>query len=1076
MAGRDLISALRKTVYFALVTLAVLLVLLAALNFAARWFLDSANDYRDEFAAAAAKALGVEVRVDSLKAHLRGGDLAVLASGLVLGPVSVQSAVVELDALQSLLLMRPKISGVQAGGVEFDIATDGLRPPADDGSGVRPGAVLPGLSALPYLQVEELAVHWRDTATGKTRHFENAHIVMQHSERFPDGLRVLIETDLPPGLGRRLRFVGDLRDVATPEVMDFHLELDGVEIGGGCELATGKRCWEGRISGELRGETDGAGVQLALTNAALQPGALPSPDDEFSLSGSARLPVGSTAPLSFLLTLGDLPLERIADWLPPGRLPPPLDAWLRRAPVSGRVTRAQVGFAGAVSDFSFFNGVRVTAVLADAELNYRRGHPPLRGVDANVLFENGALRVDASRLQVLDTHSENTVVTVADVRRPVLSVNADGRGPLADVFAHLRVLKLFDAYGLTTAHLVASGDSRLQLNLEVPLSRKVQHETVVAGTLDFENSGLAFPALDLGLDKLRGRLLFSRAGGSAEKIDAELRGRAVTIAAQSTDGGTVLDLRATLAPYPDFADLIATGAAPALERFVSGEAQWRAEVLVPNPGAVKTAGAGFKIKLTSDLRGIRIHLPAPVGRDGKQPAHFLFETGLGASAPRRVGYGDVFHLALSPSGGGTRSELRLGPGPHKAVSGAASMARGTIEQLDFGEWLRWWRTHGEWLEGGGAPPLSGDVDVVIRQAAFNGQALGELAMKTVRLPDGRQKLRLDSQLVAGEVTFPKAQADNARVYLDFAHLRLSEAMFESVERAESGADNPPDPAGLPPLAIRIGEFQLDEITVNDLRVIANPVERGLEISKASFSKSGDGQTIGEVRISGRWSGGDTQRSTLKFEVESGDYGRLLRSWDFRTGLKGAKGKVRGDIAWDDSLLRFGLDKLEGEVAIDMKDGTVEKVKPGVGKLLGLLNISEIAQRFTLDFKDVFDKGFAFDRMRGSLSFGGGDMKTENFVIDGPALNMTISGRTGITARDYDQQIDVVPNLSSSLPLTSALVAGPVAAAVVYVLSKTARLGKKVDKVITLRYTLKGGWDDPKVEFVGAPKMRLKSGG
>ncbi|MDD9806411.1 MAG: DUF3971 domain-containing protein [Gammaproteobacteria bacterium] len=1074
MADRDLISAPRKTAYFALVALAAVAALLAVLTLAARWFLASVDDYRDEFAAAASEALGVEVRVDSLTALLRGGDLGVLASGLVLGPVSVQSAAVELDALRSLLRMRAEISGVYAAGVELDIATDGLRRPAGGSSAAVPGLSPALLLAFPHLQIEDVTLNWRDTAAGKTRRFDNARIVLQRPAGSAGGLRVLVEADLPPALGRRLRFVGNLRDAGAPQDVEFQMELDGVEMGGNCELVTGERCWEGRVSGELRGRADGAGVQVALTDAVLQPGAAPSPEAAFPLSGGVQFSRGATEHLSFLVTFADLPLGRIADWLPEGKLPAALDAWLRRAPVAGRVTQAQVLYAGAPSDFSFLDGARVTAAIADAELNYRRGHPPLRGVEANLLFENGALRADISRLRVLDTRSEDTVVTIADVRRPLLSVTADGRGPLADVLSHLHHLKLFDAYGLTTAHLAASGDSRLRLNLEVPLSRKVKRKTVVSGTLDFEDSGLAFPVLGLDFDKLRGRLAFNRAGGSADNMNAELRGRAVTIAARRVAGGTALDLRATLAPYPDFADLMAAAAPPALKDFVGGEAQWRAEVLVPNLGAAAAAGGGFKVRLTSDLRGIRVNLPAPLGRDGEQAATFVLETGLGA-APRRVIYGDVFDWALPPPGG-ARSELRLGPGPHKAASGASSVVHGAIGQLDFGEWLAWWRAHGDRFDGGEAPPVPGAVDVVVRQAAFGGQALGELALKTARLPDGRLELRVDSEPVKGGVTFPKAQADNPRVYLDFKRLGLSDAMFAGIGGGESGAGDAPDPAGLPPLAIRADEFQLDEIAVNDLRVMTNPAESGLEISRASFSKLADGAVVGEVRLSGRWSGGERQRSTLKLEAESGDYGKLLRLWGFRTSLKGAQGTVRGDVAWNDSLLRFSLGKLEGEVVIDTQDGTVETVKPGVGKLLGLLNISEIAQRFTLDFKDVFDKGFAFDTMSGRLVFGGGDMTTENFIIDGPALNLAISGRTGIAARDYDQRIDVVPNLSSTLPLMSALFAGPLAGAIVFVVDKAARLGRRVDQVVTLRYALKGSWENPQVKFIGAPKARLKSGG
>ena len=1064
MAGRDLIAASRRAVYPLLCVLAALLVVLAVLSVAARWLLANADDYRDDVAGVVGAALGVEVGMDGLHARLGGASVVVTASGLVLRatplPLAVREATFQFDLARSLFALRPKVSAVRAAGVVLDVSFPGARLRGglgalfdDDDAAAAP----------PDLRVEDLIVRWRDTGSGKTYRFENAHLALHRPGYFGRGLRALIETDLPPVLGRRLRLVFDVPDVAVSGTAIFYADLDGVEIGGGCEVTMGERCWEGRVSGRLWGGADGAGVRLGLSEAALQPGAATEP--EFALGGSARW-LGADGRLSLVATLADLPLARLPAWLPIERLPPRLGEWLRRAPRAGRVTRVRASFAGTPADFSFVDDVRLSAAITGAEVAYRKNRPPLRDVAARMVFEGGGLRARVSHARLLDTRSHRADVVIADVRRPLLALDAHARGPLADVLAYLSATGLLDAHGMTSAHLVASGDSRLRLAATTPLSRKVERTTSIEGTLDLEGSDLFFPTLGFGLDDMRGTLAFDRNGGRGDNLEARWKGYPVAIRAYPASGASVVVFDAAIAPSPVLADV-----APAFADVVAGEAQWTVEASFPNPGQ-KTAladGAPFGVRVASDLRGLAVDLPAPAGKRGDTARNFVFETG-GRAASWRVAYGDA-RAALSNVGGAWRGEVRIGSDAARgALEPAAALnVRGVIEeQTDFAEWMRWWRSRGGALGGalgGGGFASPAEWDVVFRRAAFGERVFGRLASKATRTPDGRLKLRLESQPIQGQVTFAPAGAAKPRVYVDFERLHLRADMFGG-----SSSSGLPDPAALPPLAIKIEEFRMDGIAVDDLRVVTNPTQRGLEVSEASFRGLEDGRALADVSLAGRWSGGDDPRSDLEFSLASEDYGSLLKLWGFQTSLQQGRGEVRGRIAWNDDLLRFGLGKLEGNVAISLQDGVIDAVEPGVGRLLGLLNISKIAQRFTLDFKDIFDKGLVFDDLHGDLSFGGGNMTTDNFAIESSLLDMTIRGRTGVATRDYDQHIEVVPHVSMAVPLLSMLVGGPVYAAAAYVLGKTTRLDKAVDKTATLHYTLTGPWEEPKVDFVGVPKV------
>ena len=61
----------------------------------------------------------------------------------------------------------------------------------------------------------------------------------------------------------------------------------------------------------------------------------------------------------------------------------------------------------------------------------------------------------------------------------------------------------------------------------------------------------------------------------------------------------------------------------------------------------------------------------------------------------------------------------------------------------------------------------------------------------------------------------------------------------------------------------------------------------------------------------------------------------------------------------------------------------------------------------------------------------------------PAADIVVSGRTGLRAKDYDQEMLVSPHASATLPLVGAIAAGPVGAAAGLVLQGV--LGKAMGK-------------------------------
>ena len=59
--------------------------------------------------------------------------------------------------------------------------------------------------------------------------------------------------------------------------------------------------------------------------------------------------------------------------------------------------------------------------------------------------------------------------------------------------------------------------------------------------------------------------------------------------------------------------------------------------------------------------------------------------------------------------------------------------------------------------------------------------------------------------------------------------------------------------------------------------------------------------------------------------------------------------------------------LTGKLEVHAAKGQFAKLRPGLGKLLGLLSLqSPCRGAWSLDFRDIFSEGFAFDSIDGNL--------------------------------------------------------------------------------------------------------------
>ena len=102
-----------------------------------------------------------------------------------------------------------------------------------------------------------------------------------------------------------------------------------------------------------------------------------------------------------------------------------------------------------------------------------------------------------------------------------------------------------------------------------------------------------------------------------------------------------------------------------------------------------------------------------------------------------------------------------------------------------------------------------------------------------------------------------------------------------------------------------------------------------------------------------------------------------------------------------------------------------EIEPGIGKLISLMSLQALPKRITLDFRDVFSKGFQFDRIAANAQLDAGVMKLSEFRMRGSAAEVEMTGETDLARETQNLRVRVVPSLGDSAALGITIV-NPVA--------------------------------------------------
>ncbi len=922
----------------------------------------------------------------------------------------------------------------------------------------------------------------------------------------------------------------DSGKIGRPGLKGASVTFDATEAGGraSLQLERGALDFPGvfeqprldfdRLQTEFQWQVDGERIeveipQLSFANADAEGQA----KGHWQTGDPARSASGRRFPgqLELDATLSRADGTRVHRYLPLG-VGSEARHYVRDAIKRGRSNDARFRVKGDLWDFPFSQPgsgeFSVRASLSGVELDYV---PALRNGEGRPAWPalsqaEGELRIDGNSLAIVKGRTEveglpllrasQVEARIPDLAHaPQLQIKGQIAGPAADALAFVNRSPLLGITGHALEQARIDGQTQVQLQLDLPLEQV--ENAKVDGLVQLPGNDMQFTPDTPKLAGTRGTLRFSEQGFSVPQARTQLLGGELTFQGGMAAGkGATVSFRgqgsasaAGLRQASEWAPLTMLG------QVASGSTAYQVQL--------DFQGAATTVLVNSTLQGMAVALPAPLGKGAADSLPVRFEITPQAASGGR--WRDLMSLDLGPPGQpliSARYEREHEGEQTRVLRGALALgaerpalpARGVQARLEFDQLpLDAWQEALGALEsaapvtpatqagtaGPSHPYWPGIVAVRARRIEHDGRSFHDLNLNG-QLEHHGWRGTIEARQLKGRIEYQPADADSpGRIQARLERLSLPHSAASEIEQLTQQA-----PVRLPALDIVVQDFELGSRKLGRLEIEAvnrmpGPAQREAgsvwQLEKLNL-------TVPEARLqaSGNWaiaalpknSEAPQRRTALQLKLDISDAGALLARLGMPGVVRGGQGNLSGQIGWLGSPLALHPPSLDGELQLDLERGQFLQADPGLAKLLGVLSLQALPRRLTLDFRDIFSQGFAFDSVRGDAQVVQGVISSDNLQMKGVNAAVLLEGSANLEHETQDLTALVIPELNAG---GASLMASFVHPAVgLGSLLAQYLIGKPLQAAATQQFHISGSWYDPKVEKVqrNAAKLPAKNPG
>ena len=274
-----------------------------------------------------------------------------------------------------------------------------------------------------------------------------------------------------------------------------------------------------------------------------------------------------------------------------------------------------------------------------------------------------------------------------------------------------------------------------------------------------------------------------------------------------------------------------------------------------------------------------------------------------------------------------------------------------------------------------------------------------------------------------------------------------------------------------PLPVNIDEFNIEidliRSLINQIPVITAIVIDGSDIQFSHNDENGymiNNVPIKQFKLPKRKG---LKRPSLELKAISAkaiDIVHLQETVGLSDVIESDDASFNLNLKWDEVPMKQDVLFAEGDIDLLIMDGVMNTKEPVPGKALSIFSFSQLPKRFLLNFEDVLDEGLVFDYIKGNVLLKDRTAFTCNLSLNTKTVDVLIIGASDLEQRTYDQTMIVDPDVSDILTGGAAVLAGPAAAASMFLLSKI--LSRPEENQLSY-FNLTGGWKKPEIESIQA---------
>ncbi|MDP2811837.1 MAG: DUF3971 domain-containing protein [Rhodocyclaceae bacterium] len=885
------------------------------------------------------------------------------------------------------------------------------------------------------------------------------------------------------GLHARFEDLGMKARGSMPGFAGIDGRIDGSEAGGTLELASRDALIdlpavfaEPRVAFTALDAKVGWKVEEGTLSVGIERATFRNADAEGSAAGHWRGKPGSRGEIDLSAEVRRAPGGVIWRYMPHVVNQDTRD-WLRNS-IAGGMASAKLRLKGDLARFPFRDGSGVFEVrgpFSGATLRYAPAWPAFDDVTGELAFVGERMVIRADRARLYGVQLAGVRAEIADIEAPeeIMTITGTARGPTADFLRFVEASPVGDRIDHFTEDMTATGDG--ELNLRLVMNLRHIDDTEVTGRYRFMNDGLVFDADLPPLSGIDGELRFTADRLEAKGIRASMLGAPMTLDVATGDAGVAVRAGGTMTvsglrrqfDHPLFGHL-------------SGSAPWS--------GTIRVRKKAAEVRIESSLAGISSSLPDPFNKSAGSALPLVFErkpaaggrdqvsVSLGEAIPAppcppsRVGdecspprgSGSLDCSALGrPCGGVFKAQIVRRHEGGKAVVergaivvGAAPLRlpeRGVLfaaqtGKLDTDFWRRLADGGGNGGNGAVSLPLT-LADVRADELVAFGRTFNDFRLTGTREGD-LWKGEIGSREATGNFEWNGAGAGRLTARLS----RL--AVPDGFDGKGSVGETPRE---LPAIHLTAKQFLLRGRNLGELGLDAENREGAWNVRLDI--KNDDGALSG----TGIWRPFDSDAETrLDFKLSARSIEKLLARLGHADAVRRGTAILDGSLSWRGAPVAIDYPTLSGNLKLEAESGQFNKLEPGVGRLLGILSLQSLPRRITLDFRDVFSEGFAFDSIEGQFAVRRGILETKDLQIRGPSARVFMTGSVDLGHETQNLRVRVQPAVGETLA-TGVLLANPAAGAVVWLADKL--LKDPLGQAFAFEYAVTGGWADPRVEKV-----------